>query len=160
MSNQNEIDIALTETDLAPVLAALATLETFVAAFPSLTAEDKQGLVRVPESADGWMANMLTRSEQNLGKLPRDFDPAHVRRDLALHQALSPLLLRLHRIGERVETAAFLARSDAFASLLAVRRRLKDAELPGIDDDLNDGLRRFFRRDKAPAAIVATTVTA
>ena len=157
---QNEIAVTLTAEQLAPVLAALDTLETFTAAFPTLTTEEKLGLVRPPETADGWMANMLARAEQNLGKLPRDFDPAVVRQDLALQTALTPLLLRLQRVAGHLESGLFLARSDAFSALLGVRRQLKDANLPGIDDDLNDGLRRFFRRDKAPAAIVATTVTA
>lgn len=154
MSIQNEIDVTITEAGLTPVLAALATLETFVATFPSLTTEEKRTLMRVPETADGWMANMLARAEQNLGKLPRELDLETISRDLALQQTLTPIILRFQRVSERLETAAFLARNDAFATLLAVRRQLKDADLPGIDDDLDDGLRRFFRRDKAPVLAV------
>ena len=149
MSIQNKIDMELTEAQLAPVLAALETLETFVAAFPVLSTDDKLGLVRAPETADGWMSNMLIRAEQNLAKLPRELDPAVVRRDLSLHDTLTPLLLRLDRVSDKVENAAFLARSDAFAVLLSVRRLFKEANLAGVDDDLSEGLRRFFSRDKA-----------
>ena len=160
MSIQNEIDMELTEAQLTPVLAALETLETFAAAFPSLSTEDKLALVRAPETADGWMSNMLTRAEQNLAKLPRELDPAAVRRDLTLYDTLTPLLLRMERVRDKVENATFLARSDAFAVLLSVRRLLKEADMAGVDDDLSDGLRRFFRRDKVvkPATpAVATT---
>src|SRR5882672_6053831 len=41
---------------------------------------------------------------------------------------------------ERLESAVFLANSDAFAALLGVRRQLKDSGVAGVDDNLSDGL--------------------
>jgi hypothetical protein len=53
---------------------------------------------------------------------------------------------------DRMESGKFMARSDAFAVLLGVRRQLKDSDVAGIDDDLSDGLSRFFSRTSKPAA--------
>ncbi len=150
MSRQNEIEVTLSAEQLTAFDAALSALETLAAAFPVLSAEEKAGLVKPPETADGWMAGMLTRAEQNLGRLPRDFDPAQVKKDLALDATLAPRELRLSRLLDRLGGARFLARSDAFAELLGVRRTLKDVGLAGVDDDLSDGLRRFFGRAAKP----------
>lgn len=111
-----------------------------------LSGSDKAGLVKPPEGADGWMTDMVTRASQNLGRLPRDFDPASVQKDLDLDVTLAPRQLRLSRVLDRIEGARFLARSDAFAELLGVRRTLKDSGVAGVDDNLSDGLQRFFNR--------------
>lgn len=151
MPHQNEIDIQLTAEQLAQFDAALTSLETLAAAFPVLSAADKASLVKSPDGADGWMAGMLTRANQNLGSLARDFDPAGVQRDLELDATLAPRELRLARVLDRLGGARFLARSDAFAELLGVRRALKDTGVAGVDDNLSDGLQRFFNRSSKSA---------
>ena len=158
MSHQNEIDIALTPEQITQLDTALVSLETLAAAFPVLSADDKASLVKPPETADGWMVGMLTRAQQNLGRLPRDFDPATVQKDLDLNAALAPFELRLARVLDRIGSARFLSRSDAFAELLGVRRALKDSGMAGVDDDLSEGLRRFFNRSNkvAPAPTPST----
>ena len=150
---QNKIDIQLTDDELTQLDAALTALEGLLARFPVLSAEEKAGLVKAPDGADGWMGNMLTRAEQNLAKLPRDFEPATARRDLALDTTLAPRHLRLNRLADRLEGARFLARSDLFSALLGARRSLREGGVAGVDDNLSDGLQRFFNRsggDKTP----------
>ena len=158
MPRQNEIDIALTPAQLTQLDEALTGLETLAGAFPVLSADEKAALVKAPEGADGWMAGMLTRANQNLGRLPRDFDPAAVQKDLDLDAMLAPRQLRLARVLDRLECARFLARSDAFAELLGARRILRDSGVAGVDDNLSEGLQRFFSRSNkglAPAPIPA-----
>src|SRR5207244_4504327 len=111
--------------------AALTALEQLIADLPVLSAEEKAGLVKPPDGASDWMAGMLSRSQQNIAKMARDFDPASVQRDLDLDAALDPRELRLTRSLDRVSGGRFLARSDAFAALLGVRRRLKDEGVAG-----------------------------
>lgn len=157
MAHQNEIDITLTPEQLTLLDTTLTALETATAAFPVLSPETKSGLVKPPDAAEAWMAGMLIRAQQNLGRLPRDFDPALVQKDLDLSATLSPFELRLARVLDRVNSARFLARSDAFAELLGVRRALKDSGVAGVDDDLSEGLGRFFSRSNrvAPAPVAA-----
>ncbi len=158
MSSQNEIDITLTPEQLTQLDTALSGLEALTQVFPTLSPEEKAGLVKPPETADGWMNGMLIRAQQNLGRLPRDFDPAAVKKDLDLAAVISPFELRLSRVIDRLGNARFLARSDSFAQLLGVRRALKDAGLTGVDDDLDEGLKRFFNRSgKAATTPVPAT---
>jgi len=152
MPRQNEIDAQLTPDQLSAFDAAIAALETATAAFPVLSADDKASHVKPPEGADGWMTGMLTRANQNLNRLPRDFDPAAVQRDLDLDATLAPRELRLSRVLDRIGGARFLARSDIFAELLGVRRALNDAGVTGVDNDLSAGLARFFNRSNKTAA--------
>jgi hypothetical protein len=92
------------------------------------------------------MQQMLVRSQQNLNKLSREYDPGTTQRDLDLISSLQPRLMRLQRVVDRVQSALFLANSDAFSVLLSVRRQLKDAGVAGVDDNLSEGLQRFFSR--------------
>lgn len=144
--DQNEIDKEFTTEELAALDAAIAALETITQSFPVLTAAEKSAHVRPPDGAGDWMLNMAVRADQNLGKMPRDYDPARVRRDLSLDSQIEPRQLRLQRVMDRLESARFLAKSDSFSALLGVRRTLKDAGVTGVDDNLSDGLRRFFSR--------------
>jgi hypothetical protein len=54
---------------------------------------------------------------------------------LALDTTLGPRELRLRRVLDHLSGARFLARSDAFAAMLAVRRQLKGAGVAGVDDN-------------------------
>lgn len=153
---QNEINLTLTPAQLQTVDDSLTALENTLQALTVLTPEEKNAHVKAPENSRDWMNNMLARAEQNLQHLPRDFDSALVQTDLNLMDALASRLLRLHRLADQVESSVFLAGSEAFADLLEVRRRLQDANVAGVDDNLNEGMQRFFncpKRTKAkPAA--------
>jgi hypothetical protein len=125
---------------------ALAVIENQTAGWRVLTPDEKQSYVKAPEDALGWMQQMLVRSQQNLNKLSREYDPGTTQRDLDLISSLQPRLMRLQRVVDRVQSALFLANSDAFSVLLSVRRQLKDAGVAGVDDNLSEGLQRFFSR--------------
>lgn len=146
-TNQNDIDIELTDTELATLEAAIVVIEQFAARFPIVTAHDKKNHVKAPDGSGDWMDNMLTVADQNNDVLPRNYSPDPIRRDIKLDKVLAPLELRLQRALERLDGARFLARSDAFAALLGVRRKLKEAGVSGVDGNLNEGLRRFFGRE-------------
>lgn len=154
---QNEIDKTFTQQELSDFDASLTKLEALTQDLPVLTGDDKATHVRPPDGAGDWVGNMLTRAQQNLNKLSREFDPAVVQRDLDLIDALDPRILRLQRVMDRLNSARFLAGSDTFAVMLGVRRQLKDSGVAGVDDNLSDGLQRFFTRTShaqpAPAAV-------
>ncbi|MEI7534769.1 MAG: hypothetical protein WCK57_10415 [Verrucomicrobiae bacterium] len=155
---QNEIDKKFTDAELKAVDDALTVLETTLTDLPVLSADDKAAHVKAPDNSRGWMEGMVIRAQQNLGKLPRDFDPALMQKDLDFTAAVAPRLLRAQRIVDRFTGGTFLADSDTFAAALEVRRQLKDSGVAGVDDNLSDGLQRFFNRSKS-AAPAPTTPT-
>ena len=156
---QNQIEMEFTHQQIADFDAALDKLDGLTADLPVLSGQDKSGLVKPPDGAGDWMDGMAIRAQQNLNKLSREYEPARVQKDLTLNRVLDPRALRLERVLDRINGGRFLARSDAFAALLGARRQLKDAGVAGVDDNLSDGLRRFFTRsspEKKPAAGGAT----
>lgn len=159
---QNEIDKVFTEEQLTAMDDALTALEAQTEGLPVLSGDDKAMHVKPPGDGRGWMEGMLVRARQNLNVLPRNFDPVLVQHDLDLTPVVSPRLIRLQRVVDRLESALFLADSDAFAVLLGVRRQLKDAGLAGVDDNLSEGLQRFFNRQSRaqPPASPTPTPTA
>ncbi len=155
--DQNDIDKEFTAQELADFDKALDSLEALTNILPVLSAEDKAAHVRPPDGAGDWMQGMATRAQQNINKMPRDYDPTQVTRDLNLDTALEARELRLSRVVNKLGDARFLARSDAFAALLGVRRHLKDAGVAGVDNNLSEGLARFFTRNggSKPAPVPA-----
>lgn len=149
---QNEIDKQFTTEQLTALDAALTVLETATADLPVLSTDDKASHVKAPDNSRGWLEQMVTRAQQNLDKLPCNFDPTLMQRDLAFSAAVGPRLLRAQRVVDRLMGGTFLADSDAFAAGLEIRRHLKDAGVAGVDDNLSDGLQRFFNRSSRPPA--------
>jgi len=149
---QNEIDKQFTPEQLKAMDDALTVLETTLTDLPVLAAADKAGLVKAPDNSRGWMEGMVVRAQQNLDKLPRNFDPALMQKDLGFSSDVAPRLLRAQRVVDRLTSGTFQADSDSFAAALEIRRHLKDAGVSGVDDNLSDGLQRFFNRSNAKAA--------
>jgi hypothetical protein len=152
---QNEIDKTYTEQQLKDFNDALIKLEGLTADLPILSGDEKSQHVRPPEGAGDWMRDIATRAQQNINKLSREYDPALLQRDLAYIDTTEPLILRLQRIIDRLKSGTFLANSDAFSVSLDARRQLKNAGVHGNDDNLNEGLKRFFSRPGAskPATV-------
>ena len=79
---QNEIDKKFTDAELKAMDDALTVLETTLATVPVLSGDDKSSHVKAPDNSRGWLEGMVVRATQNLDKLPRNFDPALMQRDL------------------------------------------------------------------------------
>jgi hypothetical protein len=153
---QNTIDKEFTADELKKLDDALTVLEEVTKDFPVLTPKEKARRVKAPDNSQGWRGNMAVRAEQNLDSLPRSFDLAKVKRDLKLETDLEPRDLRLRRIVDRIDSAAFLAASDSFSASLFIRRQLKSLGVAGVDDGMDEGLESFFKRggeDEAPPPV-------
>jgi|GEM_PF-1916164 len=143
---QDTIDKEFTEDEPKKLDDALVALEELTKDFKVLSPKDKSRLVKAPDDSYGWRANMRVRAEQNLDSLPRKFNLAKMTRDLKLETELEPRELRLSRILDRLESAAFMAASDSFSASLLVRRQLKSLGVAGVDDGMDEGLGSFFKR--------------
>ncbi|MFZ4767495.1 MAG: hypothetical protein ACOYMN_21295, partial [Roseimicrobium sp.] len=75
-----------------------------------------------------------------------DFDPAPIQRDLKLRDGLMARSPRIDKIAQAWSNGIFFASSDTFSAGLDIRAQLTDADVAGVDDNLDDGLQRFFSR--------------
>lgn len=159
MANQNRIDKEYTAAQLTAVDAAIQALETQFEDLLVRTAAEKSHAAKPPDGSGDWTANMLVRANQNLDKMPQSFDAAAIERDIALPGALEPCKLRLQRLVDKLTSAQFDARSDAFTAGLKIRETLQRSGVAGVDDNLNEGMKRYFSRSKAAAPEPAKPAT-
>lgn len=148
------IDVAYTAQELTDLDTALTTIENLLARLPVITPEDKPRIPKMPDGAWGFILNVKTLAQQNLQKLPREYEDAPFTKDVTARNDLSPRQNRLLTIQERLQNGLLLLESDCWATSLYCRRHLKDGGLAAaIDAMLDDGMRRFFDRsgeDPAP----------
>ena len=113
----DEINKEYSAEQLQELDTILDGLDHFTVDLEAARNEDKSRYVKAPDNSGDWMQNMLARSEQNLDKLARSYDPELVKRDLQLSADLEARIIRMQRVLDRLTSAQFLARSDAFSAL-------------------------------------------
>jgi len=149
--SQNLISMELSAAQWAETDAALATLERTLAGLLSLTAVQRSRLVKMGDKSEAFCRQAVDVMGENPGVMPVKFDIAEVRRDLAMHDALRPRLMRLERLFEKANDTDIALGSDVMTAALEGYAFLKIA---GKGEGL-DGLRRtlsarFDRSAPAP----------
>ena len=152
---QNKIDKVYTEQELQAIDSALAVLEQHFGALPILSTVEKQRLVKLPDGAEEFVANMKAKATTHADLLPRKYDDTAFDRDNALSEQLAPRRGRIEQLTKRLESLQLLVDSDRFSTALFLRRTLKaNGKSEGLDEGLDEGLRRFLSRtgdDETPA---------
>ncbi len=151
--SQNLISMGLTAAQWAETDAALATLERTLGGLLSLTPMQRSRLVKMGDKSEAFCRQAVDVMGQSPGVLPAKFDLAEVRRDLAMHDALQPRLMRLGRLYEKASDTDVALGSDVMSAALEGYAFLKIA---GKGEGL-EGLRRmlssrFDRSSHVPAA--------
>lgn len=154
--SQNLISMGLTAEQWAETDAALAALERNLAGLLSLTAVQRSRLVKMGDKSEEFCRQAVDVMGESPGVLPVKFDLAEVRRDLAMHDALRPRLIRLERLFEKANDTDIALGSDVMTAALEGYAFLKIA---GKGEGL-EGLRRtlsarFDRSASPPAATPA-----
>ena len=102
---QNLIDLELSAESLAAIDAALATLETHLTPLLGLDPESRRGLTKMGHKSEAFCRQAVVAFSQNAEVLPRNFDLAAYRRDLATLDALRP---RRQRMGRAMDVGVLL----------------------------------------------------
>lgn len=136
--SQNLISMNLTAKQLAAVDAALTTLEENLSGLTALTALQRSRLVKMGDKSEAFCRQAVDVMGENPGVLPVNFDLAEVRRDLAMHDALRPRLIRLERLFEKANDTDIALGSDVMTAALEGYAFLK---ISGKGEGL-EGLRR------------------
>jgi|GEM_PF-2589396 len=158
---QNRISITYTAAELTAFDDALTVIEGLLNRVPNLSAEDQSRVAKMPDGAWGFILNLRTLAQQNLQKLPREYEDAILATDIASRDALVARLNRLVVIHDRADLGLMLTESDCWSGGRYIRKNLTDAGLgSSIEALLDDGMRRYFSRsgdDTPPPAPPAPT---
>lgn len=152
---ENRISASLSAADKDAVMQAIATIREKLPFLIDLTTEDRRTIVKMGDKSRAFVSKALEVATQNPNFLPRAFDIEEMRRDLALYEALYPVLLSLTQLQELVDDTCMASGSEAYAAALAVYNYAKaSGDVAGLDSVIDEMGRRFTRRSKKKKAEV------
>jgi hypothetical protein len=118
-----------------------------------LDPEARKSLPRMGDKSRAFVRKCLEVANQNPGMLPRAFDLDEFRRDVALDEAMLPVVQMIHQLAEVLDDTQTAVRSDAYLAALAVYSSAKMAgKGQGLDGALDELGRRFVRKSGAASA--------
>lgn len=145
----NKIDAALTAANRDAVLNHIAQIRTALPFLLDLSPEDRQALPKMGDKSRAFVAQALQLAEQDDSYLPRSFDVAEMKRDVALADALYPIYTALKQLMELVDDTYIQVGSEAYTAGLIVYQYAKRNGAGGGGtglDDLLDALGQRFAR--------------
>ena len=150
----NRISATLSPSDADAVLAAIATIKQHLPFLISLTPDERRALPKGGDRSRTFIQKALDIANQNPGILAVNFSLDEMRKDVALLQALQPIVLAITQISELIVDTEITVGSEAYAAALSVYSYAKTS---GQGQALNEALdelgKRFARKTngKAPS---------
>ena len=154
---QNLIDLNLSAESLAAIDAALSTLESELAPLLGLDPDLRRGLTKMGTKSEAFCRQAVAAFSEHAQVLPRNFDVAAYRGDLAALDALRPRRQRLERLRELLEHSEMALGSDLMTASLEGYAVLKVSGKSAGLDNLRQALSARFRSRRGetsePAAV-------
>lgn len=94
----NRISAKLSAADKDAVMQAIAAIRDKLPFLIDLTTEDRRTIFKMGDKSRAFVSKALEVATQNPNFLPRAFDIEEMRQDLALYEALYPVLLSLTQL--------------------------------------------------------------
>lgn len=147
--NLNLISATLSATDRDKALASIDDIRKRLPFLFDLTPEDRKGMVGLGDKNLAFVRKANQAAVAHPEALPRQFDEGEFQKDVALVDALYPVVMGLRQLLDRVEDTYLLAGSEAYAGALVVYRSLRDNDLDGsFAASLDDLAARFERKSR------------
>jgi hypothetical protein len=145
----DRISASLSPADRDAVMKAITTIREKLPFLVDLTTQDRRTIVKMGDKSRAFVSKALEVATQNPNFLPRSFDLEEMGRDLALYEALYPVLLSLTQLQELVDDTCMAAGSEAYTAALAVYNYAKaSGDVAGLDGVIDEMARRFTRSSK------------
>lgn len=110
---QNLATLNLTDTQIAAIDAALASLETALAGLIALSPTAKKRAMPLGDKSEAFCRQALRVLSENPQVVPPNLDVAEALRDLDARDRLKPRAIRLARLVSKMEDTDFALGSDA-----------------------------------------------
>jgi hypothetical protein len=153
--SENLVSAELSAEDRQAVLDAIALVREKLPFLIALSPEDRKALPKMGDKGRGFVVKSLEIAKQNPDILVRSFDVDEFAKDLALADALSPVLLAVQSLHEMIDDTLLAVGSDAYLAALEVYGAAKRAKAPGFDELAASMGRRFKRTRSTPSTPAA-----
>lgn len=146
---ENRVSANLGEADLQAVLAAIETIRQKLPFLIDLTPEQRRSLPKMGDKSRAFVEKALAVARHNSNFLPRSFSVEEMERDVALAEALRPVMVSLTRLQEQVLDTYTEVGSEAYTSALVVYQYARTSgEGESLESLLDDMGQRFARKSK------------
>lgn len=154
---QERITAKLSEPDRKAVLDVFTTISTKLPFLVDITPEERQELPKMGDKSEAFVRKSVEIAQDGSGYLPGAFDSDEFKSDLALYDALLPLIQKTTKLQELLDDNVMLIGSDLYVAALDHYAAAKRAGATGGLDGLMGELGKRFTR-KSPTAVTPPTV--
>lgn len=148
------IDATLTQEEIDTILAALKVVRDQLPFLVGLSAQERRQLPKMGRKSQTFAVRALDMAVQHSDVMPRHLKVEEARRDIALFEALNPILQAVSHLRELIEDTQMVAGSEAYAAArLAYNSAKVSGKNLGLDDILEDLSQQFRRTRKVQAPI-------
>ena len=148
----DRITLTLPTAKLTAIDNALVALETALTELVALEPEDRKRLPKMGAKSEAFCRQAVAAFSEHAQVLPRNFDVAAYRGDLAALDALRPRRQRLERLRELLEHSEMALGSDLMTASLEGYAVLKVSGKSAGLDNLRQALSARFRSRRGEAA--------
>jgi hypothetical protein len=147
---ENRVSAVLSEADRKAVLDAVETIRQKLSFLIDLSPEQRRSLPKMGDKSRAFVAKALAIAQHNSDFLPRSFSVEEFERDVALVEALLPVMVSLTRLQEQVTDTYTEVGSEAYSASLVVYQYGRNSgdgqSLEGLLDDMGQ---RFARKSRS-----------
>lgn len=152
MNNQT-VTATLSTQEVSEILAQLKEVREQLNFLIGLTPQERRQIPKMGLKAQTFTTRALDMAAQHIDMMPRHLDVEEARRDLALFEALNPILQAVNHFKELLEDTQMMAGSEAYAAArLAYNSAKVTGKNRGLDDVIED-LSQQFRKSRRQSAI-------
>ncbi|MBW4520920.1 MAG: hypothetical protein KME16_14600 [Scytolyngbya sp. HA4215-MV1] len=145
----NYISGVLESTDRDQIMADLANVRAKLPFTIKMSNKAKQALPKMGDKSQAFVRKAMEVAVQHQDYLPRSFDLLEMQRDIALFEALYPIVMELNQLQATLDDTLAAVGSDAYSAALQVYRHMKaHGEGSGLDSYVEDMGQRFGRKSR------------
>jgi hypothetical protein len=145
----NYISGALAPQSREQILANLAEIRAQLPFMIELAGKEKRALPKMGDKSRAFVQKAMEVATQHPDYLPRSFDLEEMQRDVALFEAIYPIVMALTQLQAELDDTLVAVGSDAYTAALQVYRHAKaHGEGSGLDSLVDDMGQRFGRKPR------------
>jgi hypothetical protein len=148
----SKIDIDFSAAEVADTLAALEAIRQKLSFLVGLTPNERRRLVTMGRKSQTFVAQALDAASQYSTLMPSCLNVDEARRDLALFEALHPVLQSINQLKELVEDTQTVAGSEAYEAARVAYASIKTIGKSMGLDEVKDELAQQFRKQRRPSS--------
>jgi len=145
----SSISATLDSKDRDAVMAAVATIKAKLPFLIDLSTDERKALPKMGDKSRAFVSKALEVATQNPDFLPRSFNLDEMRKDVALFEAMYPVVVALAQLQELMDDTYTTVGSEAYAAALQVYNYAKaSGQGAGLDSVVDELGQRFARKAK------------